>query len=413
MKWLFFVLLIACQNKSPAYKDLSDNDGDGIRDIDEIQMGSNPLISEIKTLPLIEISLESPDFKMTISNKFDLEKGLAVLAAKPTLPHVPQDLLVGKRGLIESQAPTQKSYDLNLFLNKDSSEKVTLRLGHRRIELTPGLKLTLSQDEILKLNSGSLEATFSGEYEKRIKEIQDKTYKVIYVSSHSSNLFYVSKNLSFQRFLKERKLDIPKEMPLKDLFFLKDNSEGALWKRQIGEDIILFEGTLHDLHLAYLKNFNVFSSQLTRTNGQGISESVKLKASGKSFLRLKGESTNRNFLKTVAHYGCNESGTVVTSTAHSESPKLLSLNAIKENIVVLNPESMKYYQLDNDLIVDPPASLNSLNLGLTQRPEETFEESNYQIETCFLGRENIIKHPERLNREVEFKLNITTYLEKD
>lgn len=416
MKWLFFILLIACQNKTPPYQDLSDNDGDGKRDIDEILAGSDPMISEMKTLPVLEMTLEHPDLSINITNAFDVNQGLATLATKPTLSKLPHDLLAGKRGLVKIsnlKNLDQKSYDLNLFLKVEGSEKIVMTLGRKIFDLKPGLKISLTKEEILSLKNGQLKVGFEGESEDRIESIHSKTYKVIYVTETGSSLYYVSNSLSFKDFLRSKRLEEPKELKMEDLFYQKHEDDKSLWVRKVDQDLALFELSSKDLHKNHMKNFEVIADEIVRKNGVGIYKSMKLSSTGKTIFQVKGSKVSRHFSiieGTPISEGCS-GGKILVYSARNEAPLTQPSHLIKQNLD-LNLEEVESRNFENDLFLSTGPETRLFQLALKQLPSETYQNSGYESLKCPYSEENLT-HPQRLNQEVEFKLNITSYLEKD
>lgn len=416
MKWLIFILLFSCQNKTPPYQDLSDNDGDGKRDIDEILAGSDPMISEMKTLPQIEMTLEHPDLSISITNSFDVNQGLATLATKPSILKFPHDLLAGKRGIVkftDSKTIDKKSYDMNLFLKTEGREKIMMSLGARRFELMPGLKISFSKEEILKLKTGLIRVGFEGESEERIENIHTKTYKVIYVTETEAHLYYVSHNLSFKDFLRSKKLDEPRDLNVKDLFYFKNEDDKSLWLRKVGQDFALFEMSSSDLNKNYMRNFDVVNDILVRRNGDATSKAMKISESGKTIFHIQGSKIIRHFSVQEGQqiYDVCNGGKVLAYRAKSSESMVQTSSLIQLNLEYQS-ENVSSMSFNNDLIINLEAGTRLFPLALKQLGSETYQFSAYDSLKCIYSEENLTP-PKWLNQEVEFKLNITSYLEKD
>lgn len=416
MKWLILILLIACQNKTPPYQDLSDNDGDGKRDIDEILAGSDPMISEMKTLPLLEMTLEHPELTISITNSFDVNQGLATLAVKPTLSKFPHDLLAGKRGIVkltDSKILDKKSYDMNLFLKLGGRERIMMSLGTRRFELIPGLKISLTKEEIIKLKTGQIKVEFEGESEEQIENIHSKTYKVIYVTETESLLYYVSHNLSFKNFLRSKKLGEPRDLNVKSLFYIKTEDDKSLWLRKVGQDFALFEMSSSDLNKIHMKNFDVVNEFLVRRNGDAASKAMKISENGKTIYQIQGSKILRHFSVQEGQpvYDVCIGGKVLAYRAKNSESMVLTSSLIQQNLDYQS-ENTSSMNLNNDLVISLEAGTRSFPLTLKQLGSETYQFSAYDSLKCSQKEENL-NPPKWLNQEVEFKLNITSYLEKD
>lgn len=294
MKWILFLALItACgKHQQPSPQDIGDSDGDQIVNKDEANTLAK-YIAEIVSIEevIVSMSILSGRHLLTkqeisLNNRFDIES-------------YSRELILRNRKTLKKEnhfsewslLRIQKKVDLNL----EDSALFDIKLKFHEMKNTPHNLFFVSSDETVKLSSWSknisltlsknkIEAILRGEAHFALgrenhrphyylanqeQTIHDKTYRVFMNNGNSTTIYYVSKELHLEDFLKMMKIGLFDYIDQENLLTTRNKSSGSRWwVRDIDENNkVVLKDTLQSLKDSYMKGFSKQNIKVARTNG--------------------------------------------------------------------------------------------------------------------------------------------------
>ncbi|GEM_PF-1634718 len=321
MKWLILILFISCgKHESPPPIDLRDEDGDQILNYMEASQEQKH-IANFETLGAIKGNLKihhSTPVEIKFSNEAsEKTKALKTITGRDNdLSHRDyfsewNDLKL--RESIDSLNLEQKVYILDLNFDSPDVKPDELYLvdGYERTLLgnwIQSMRITLPHDKLSRVLSGksyfslkkNLPEVFK-DYMTPDQSIKQKTYRVFLFDGKRSNVFYVSKDLSFENFKQLKAIDIAHPYSEEEIFFKGSKINLQTWyerKFKNGDQAIVYSYP-HQLKETLLTRFHYKKDIIQRTNGIPHAPLTISSSKGSVYLRVKGMKTKRQFKESV------------------------------------------------------------------------------------------------------------------
>lgn len=318
MKYLFLVLLAACgKHDMPRALDLADTDGDQIFNEYETSDFSK-YVADITPLNTVQAELKIKQGKSEVVNstiEFEntldfanytkdlMVKHLMALPVDDYFSHY--SILRIKKGsavtLTQDQIPAKLKLE-----GTDEAVHLTLITREKREFLgtfTKTIEVEFSKTTLEKIVSGEFSLAVSRNvrtfFDTPSQEttVKEKTYRVFVNDGTSAKIYYVSKLVSFEEFLKM--LGISSPLPIEGANLLTTNhpfGSPVWWVRNLNEmDKVLVREDLRILSDHFLAGLSYQRSDLIRENGR-VTGNLNLlkKASARALIKIRVASQSKN-----------------------------------------------------------------------------------------------------------------------
>lgn len=316
MKWLILLTLItACgKHSEPAALDLRDSDGDQIQNHQE-KSELNKYVANFKSLTevkgVIRFFADKP-VEIEFSNAHDLNAYTLNMITGNENQLRSEEYFSEWSKISLAEMPVlnfsqnQVQVKLEFVSGSDSPNEVLLVNGKSIMKLgswKQQMNLTFSAQDLKDLTSGEAEIVLVKKFENKMAEDQDanetikeKTYRVYFNDGSESKIYYVSKDLEYDRFLEMMKIDVDRDIDDDLLFFHGERWTDKRWyDRELKNgDKVLVRQSLSSLREVFLKRFTIKTTTIGRVNGQSSNSlSFMNKENAKVYLKIK------SFYKTV------------------------------------------------------------------------------------------------------------------
>jgi hypothetical protein len=442
MKFLtLLILMTACGvHKTPLEKDLNDSDGDSISNYQEV--GIEKYLSRVEALPEIRGIMSFGSSRISVTNVRDLRNdSMDLLTWNQKLIQeeeifyewtklrlrIDEEIPLIKKGIHEVILDFESGEisPVSLWLVKDSSRK---NLG----PWSPRLTLKLSAEQLSDIIKGKSHLAFSTPWlEKESLAIKNKTYQVFMHNGEKVQVHYVSKELSFEDFLKDHNILEAHEGHKFDFYSVTDQIDNEKWwRRQISSSQhVLIYASPAELSRSYKKSLTHKSRKLSRINGKGSVITVKKPLEAKLYLDLSGYKTERKFRNESFKKKYSDYRFDIIYECKFHQTQIIGENRIKldwkdfEQDVLIHIDGVKrhledVFEITYQMSQEEPLWLLSLKIPATDiKIELTSRSSATFVNTGLYKRECVPGHgPEvnvkRSNTEGVFELSLETYVEK-
>jgi hypothetical protein len=294
------------------------------------------------------------------------------------------------------------------------------------------LKITLTAKELEDILKGpAYLALFNEWIEEKGDIITKRTYRVHYSDGQENKVYYVSKLLPYQDFV--RFIDIVNFQNLthEDPFFLHGYSnEEQWWNRELNESKkVLIKASRDRIIHAYQNNLSSYKNILDRENGKA-KQSLKIKKTkeGKFYLKIRGQKTVRsvaenNFsrfhIRRYNRWTCTYFSRVIQDkkTIDISEEDLNELRLKIDNVSVRLDEAFFKSSGKDELgaywTLGFMIAGESIELGLHKQPAWTYTKTglyDYQCERNLQPLESI--DPILTNSEEQMRLSLESWVEK-
>lgn len=323
MKYLLLLFLIASCGKhdQPKMKDLRDSDGDGKLNDSEINKLAM-YISDLAPIESVKVEMRikiirsiNTELRVNLSNQIDLVKHSKELLVKnPKQLPVDEYFSEWSKLKIDSTIiptlPDQPTFRIDLCFNQISTPPDKLLLitkeGTRYLSAwSPLTSLELSRKDTQAILSGEAfisigrnTKTFSHSTESQDQSIKNKTYRVFMNDGISTAIYYVSKEFSFDQFLKEKGIYEYQDIANQNLLTARHSSEMPQWwiNEINGKDKVVIKEDLNNLSNFYIDGLEKLHLKIQRNNGKALT-SARLVNAGetKILLRMRAQKSLRSF----------------------------------------------------------------------------------------------------------------------
>lgn len=326
MKTLLLLLLLASCGKQemPAAKDLNDDDGDQILNEHE-KVGMDKYIAAVEPLEEIEAEIEFQSgisklvkHKYILSNKTDLQEYSKDLMVKNLLSLKSNDhfsefsiLKMKEKQKIDFSSEAFVKIVLSSSKNKSTPKSLFLVYPDRKIPLgdwSPKIELEINGSDLTALLNGQAHLEMTHKNVKtsfwnmtQEESIRQKTYRVFLNNGKNTQIYYVSKDLDFERMLKYFNVSLYKNIEEENLLTTTIKPQITEWwiRKTNNRDIIIIKENLRELSDHYLKGFDKNKLNFERVNGK-TSNLVTLPKHQESriLLKIRGFKQKVNFTET-------------------------------------------------------------------------------------------------------------------
>lgn len=321
MKWLILIAMItACgKHTEPKAVDLRDSDGDQIQNHKETDL--NKYVANFESLSEVKGVMRFFSDKPTeieFSNTHDLNAHTVSMITGNENQLMPEEYfsewskitLAKKANLNFTQAHVQVK--LEFVTGSDVPNEVILVNGKTLLKLgkyEEKMIVTLSAQDLKDLAAGEAELILVKEFPNKMADDQDakesikeKTYRVYVNDGSQSKIYYVSKELEYERFLEMMKIKIEEHISDDFLFFNAHGWNEKKWfdREMRSGDKVVVRQSLTKLSEQFMKRFTIKTTTIGRVNGKAT-ESLNLmnKENAKVYLKIKSFSkTLRSFAES-------------------------------------------------------------------------------------------------------------------
>ncbi len=445
MKWLILVLIVSCGQKNPPAKDVGDSDGDQILNYLEENSELDKFTAKIKPFSEVKATLTFRQgtklVTVELSNESNLHKISYNLLTKRS------DLLKledhfsewSKLRIISSDAVMdfpEKAYSASLRFHTSQETPDYLSLGDVSLGSYLSVKLlNFSGSELKDLLQGkislSLKRAETVSPHSEISTVRQRTYRVFWNDGKTTNVYYVSHELPFERFLKLKNISLARDIDDKHgLGWNEENKDW--WIRNLGEkDKVIIHASEKDISLAMEENFIKENHEVIRSNGKLTKSAEVTKSSGsRLILKIRGTKEARTFQETTrrsrrgggsqeGYMGCLHWNRNIISSGDMS----LTSEDVLNNIVIQTEnkaypsaelKNMAYETLDEngpylEILFDSPDQ--NFRIIMPNRPVSTYTRTGeYQWECDAIPRRS--SPGVETNEEGHFTMRVDTYIEK-
>ena len=443
MKWLILLALVASCGKQtePRALDLHDSDGDQIQNYEESEF--DKYVANFESLKEVKGVLKVFTDKqndLSFSNQFDTgTRSLDMITGNENQLQV--DEYFSEWSMIEFKKTdisfTKAQYIVNLEFQSgsDTPHQVILINGNTRANLgvwSKSMELKLSGETLQNLINGTSHLALVKKFERSLapgqdsnKTIKEKTYRVLYNNDSSSKVFYVSKELSFDRFLEMMKVESATVIDEDMLFFNSQDTSGLKWyvREMLNGDKVIVKMKFDNLRHRFLQRFNYSRTIIGRENGKTNGKiNFQNKQGAKVYLNLKSfYKTHRTFVETQEIRGGGGGGregnaagrcTIHRRLVKSDEAQMLNIEElaneimtpetfIQERVEIKSNDSGTYWQMKLDT-----TNPNSLFM-FKALPTSSYVSTGEIRSSCdFTGR------MQDTNLEGKLSLEVESYVEK-
>ena len=444
MKWLILILIVSCGQKNPPAKDVGDSDGDQILNYLEEKAELEKYTANVKPFGEVKATLTFKQGVKTatveLSNKSDLYKiSYNLLTKRPDLMKLDDYFSEWSQMKITSSDALsdfpEKSYEATLRFQKSDETTDHLVVGDSTIEKFQGLMtIHFSGSELKDLLRNKIFITLKRAGAKvphsESETVRKRTYRVFFNDGKITNVYYVSHELPFSRFLELK--NIPQTRTIDDkrgLGWTDKNTDW--WVRSIGEkDKVVVKASEQDISENMENNFVLNVQEVKRENGKTVKTINLTKAPGsRLFLKIRGEKELFNFVETTQRYttgGGREGSSPCLRwirNANSQGETKLSSEEIL-NTLQIQTESKAFtaQELEDSayeafdfwgayLEIQLETQDQNIQITMPNRPASTFATTGmYQWECDSSGRHS--SPGINTNDEGHFTMRVDTYVEK-
>lgn len=435
MRWLILLLLFSCgKNSVHEYLDLNDDDGDNISNfLESDQYFSNKIanISASKKLKgILKFSAGTDNFEIPFSNETDLNsEALKLLTLSSLSPNYKQffsewmylnlsDIKINKKFLLEEYILKLSFENIDgldadiLFTTDDTPQK--------QVELSKNTFIHLSGEELnnLLFNKSHLKIRLK---DNKYENVRSKTYRVFFFDGKTTKVYYVSKDFTFNQFLKNFEIFDYKNISDLDLHSLRSGSNEFKnwWIKDLGREtkVIAFVSE-QGIKNAFELNFNNMTSDLIRDNGKFISRPIKIATEKGAVVRLKFSGTKwRRTFNYVMRLG-NDSCYYEDISISPRQVMTLNSEDILKQVVLISPYGNSIQELPELIILQKTpdvfeiqfmAMSDKVELLLNNLHESSYSQTGIISRIC--GGNRTPRDAPFLNPEEKFSLKVEAFVE--
>ena len=310
MKWLILVLLVACGEKNPPARDVGDSDGDQILNYLEDKQELEKYTANIKPFGEVRayLSFRQGTKMITVgaSNESNLHRiSYSLLTKREDLLKVEEHFSEwSKLRIIHENVIVdfpENNYELTLRFLESSETPDHVDIGDVTIgKFQEVMKFHLTGKELKEVFEGKISLTLKRAgmnvpYSES-STVRQKTYRVFWNDGKTSRVFYVSNELTFERFLILKKISQARNIADKrELGWTNEHQDW--WIRNLGEkDKVIVKASEKDISLGMEKNFVKGVQEVQRSNGKLVKAATITKhPDSRLFLKFRGFREERTF----------------------------------------------------------------------------------------------------------------------
>lgn len=309
MKFLIILaLIVSCGKKNPAQPmlDVSDSDGDFIvneLDKDKYIADFTPEEEVRANLRFYSVNNSESFYSVPLTNRHFNEKDAVNLLTKSKELLVEEDYFYESEKMkilsdsIEKMNLSEPFYDLEIqAINGFSPKKFILMKKNKELNtFSMDQSMNFTKEEVENLLNKSTYLKVKSPSEELKKSIRSKTYRVFFSSGGLNKIFYVSKELEFKSFLKQKNIYDYVNIDLINLNEDDSKVSPRWFIRSIGSDYVVYEGSQNKILEIQQELTSKVSEILKRENGVGKkSLEIQKHLHAKVKLRLKAEKRVRH-----------------------------------------------------------------------------------------------------------------------
>lgn len=364
MKWLILLaLIVSCGKYSePPAVDLKDSDGDQVQNYKESELGK--YVANFERLTEVKGTVRfvnDKPFEISFSNTHDLNSHTVKMITgnedqlKPEQYFSEWSKLSLEKNVEINFSQPQYQVKLEFVSGSAKPDEVLLVNAKSVLKLGPWkelMTLTVAGQDLKELIAGRAELVLVKNFHAKMakdqdarKTIQEKTYRVYYNDGVQSQIYYVSNELEYDRFLELMKIDLVQDISEDFLFFNSQEDKEEKWydREMKNGDKVIVKKSLSLLRAEFLKRFTIKTKTIGRVNGQAM-EGLNFgnKENAKVYLRIKSFSkTVKTFTETDEGRGGGGGGkdgnsggrcNIHRRIVKSEETKILPLRALEEEL---------------------------------------------------------------------------------
>lgn len=304
---IILMLIIACgKYEEPKPLDLRDSDGDQIRDY--LEGDFNKYLADFEALKVIHgvIKYSSiPNHEISFSNQTDLKEDTIKLMTGE-MQTMQRDQYFSEWSELKLKLPTEliESHNqlniLHVYFGPTETNPDELVLIEGQSTKPMGqwsdyMRLQLTKDEFNSLMRGKSKLGLRRKFKQERfflstsdQSIKSQTYKVHLYDGKRSKIYYVSRNLTVEQFLRYLKIEKVIKVTDEFLFFNSLDQSSKQWFQKEYEDsnIAIAHISIQDLKKDFYKKFHRQSLTLKRDNGVSMNSLI-----------LENKDNKRIFLK--------------------------------------------------------------------------------------------------------------------
>lgn len=310
MKWFILALLFSCGHKTPPAQDVADSDGDHVPNYLEVNSELAKYVAEVVQFSSVEGKLrlehEGKEVSINFSNNFDaaqssiglLTKSLAAIAPTAYFTEYAR-LYPQKKDLALAEGIYHVSLSLSL---RETPKALVLTDGkseYRIGDFSKTMDFRLSTDELRKILDGKLYFQLKKEISEDPysvdQNVRSRTYRVHFYDGVNSLVHYVSKEISFARYLKLSGIESTQE--LNDLSSYANDPKVYWWTRDLGaRGFVIVKASMKDILNANARSFDKTLATIDRINGKSAHVLRVIKSPDtRYFVRLRAKRAMNEF----------------------------------------------------------------------------------------------------------------------
>lgn len=381
MKWLILLTLISACGKhtQPKADDIRDSDGDHIQNYMESDFDKYVAnIEELKEVKGVIRFTSDINREFSFSNSYDrLSRSIDMITGNEK--QISYEEYFSEWSKTELNNPTrlnlnQEMYNVTIEFADGSDEPNEVLLLKNNIHLRLGnwskaMKVRLTSQDLASLVAGESKLVMVKKFKPSLKDardsnltIKEKTYRVYVNDGNDTQVYYVSKDLEFEKFLAQLKIEQTVSINEDYLFFGSNETNETKWfSRELsnGEKVAV-KSNFSELRKVFLKRFDYQKKIIGRNNGKTL-DSIFLqnKEGSKVYLRVNSLSkTFRTFSESSQTRGLGGGGregnaegrcTYYTRRISSETVHPLNLEEMIKEISTesFNPAHVETFENDN------------------------------------------------------------------
>ncbi len=444
MKWFILLILISCGHDSPPAQDTADSDGDQIPNYlessDELKKYTASVTPFAEMKATLSFKADLKVITVDLSNESDLYKTSYTLLTKRhdllnKEGHFSEWATLRTSTVVPQLSLPEKAYEVTLRFQDSKEFPDHILLGENLLsDFQPVMKFHLQRKDLEEVLSSK---TFLSMRRKGAEtpwsqdaNVRQRTYRVFWNDGKTTNVYYVSRELTLERFLLLMKVTHPRYVEDEGKLSWHDENKDW-WVRDLGnQDKVVVKASEKDIAKEREKNFVKILQEVTRTNGKMTKVTrIEKHPDARLILKLRGTREARTFkeaVRTFKRSGGHEEGpmncyewsrSIVSSgSLRLSSEEILNTIKVQSELKAFSSQELAASAIEASddegpyLEVALETSDKAIQLTIPDRPYTTYTRTGvYQYECDAIPRKT---GGDLTNDEGHFGLRVDAYIEK-